>query len=570
MKHKYIKAMGISLIFSLIFLYSFIPNLTLPIESSRGDTFHVIFTLNHYMSVIFNNSWEDILTVPMFYGFSDSLLFSELFIMEAIMAFPIFVLFRDIILTHNILSILSMFLSFLSMYLFVNFVTKRTLPSVLAAIIFVYNPFVIGHFPDNLHYYSLQWIPLIFLFFEKSLLEPKSKNTFFLIIFLVIQLLTTLTYGALLSVIFPIYAFIRLWQKRINPFVFVSKYFILGLILFGIASVAIGYLYLDYYSKYPIGRSLVETQLFSPWVSDLFFTSSNNLIYGGFRSLAMEKIPNFVFNNPEYIERNLFWGLVPFTLFLTSMFILRKTLYSKLLFASLIPLIISVFLSFGPQIRFTYDFSLPGIYGFIYQFHPLLQGLRVASRFSIFTYFFLGIISALVLTRFEDSLKPKTFLVISLALIGLVTLEYSSTPWRFEAIPKQTRDFYTTLNKQKDVDVILEIPMGNLFSRIGLAHNQFVETKYMLFASTLHDRKLFNGYSSYTPPEYAARIEYLSVNFPNPLKLEKLRQWGVDAIIMHKNEFYTQEEYERMKRELEFFGASKIEEKENLVLFKLN
>ena len=281
-----IQALLISLFFTFIFTYSFFFNISTPIEYVHSDTFHVTLTLKHYMDTVFNDNWKNILTMPMFYGFKDSLLYSELFIMEAIMALPIYAVFKDIIITFNILAILTIYLSFLSMFIFVKYATKKTLPAILASIIYVFNPFVIGHFPDNLHYYSLEWIPLIFLFFEKSLARPNNKNEFLFFVFLTCQLLTTLTFGALLTVILPLYAFIRIWQlgsiKKISD---IKKYItigaIIGVLLFGITTIGINKTYDLYFEGKGLSRNLDETAAFSPWVSDLFFVSPNNIMYGG-------------------------------------------------------------------------------------------------------------------------------------------------------------------------------------------------------------------------------------------------------------------------------------------------
>ena len=94
----------VSSILSLIFLHNFALNLHQAIEFSHGDAFHVSFTLKHFMNAALSGNWSEITTVPMFYGFKDSLFFSEAFIMQAIMALPIFLLTKNIILNPRPLS----------------------------------------------------------------------------------------------------------------------------------------------------------------------------------------------------------------------------------------------------------------------------------------------------------------------------------------------------------------------------------------------------------------------------------------------------------------------------------
>lgn len=565
---------SVSLALTFIFLYSLIFNINNPPDLSHGDSFHVILTLKHYMDVVLQNRWVDILQMPIFYGFADSLLYSELFIFHAVVALPIYLFFKDSIITYNVLSVLTIIFSVFSMFLLAKYITGRFWPSVLASVIYVFNPFVIGHFPDNLHYFSLQWIPLIFLYFEKFLKEQTAKFGFLIFLFLTLQLLTTITFGALLSVILPIYGLIRIWQmeyiSNLSKLSHLKKFLnlgiVCGLVLFSTTAFGINQVYNIYFQGKTFGRDLAETAVFSPWVYDLFLTSPNNLIYGWGRQWSKENLPVFFFDNPEYIERNLFFGLGVWVLLITSFFIVRKSQHRKIWLASLVVVGFAVALSFGPRIRFSEYFSLPGPYGFLHQFHPLLQNLRVASRFMVLAFLFLGLIGAI--TSLEILKKPRGNIIIIIFIIVII-LEYSSTPWQFRPIPEDLRQFYSVLEKQKDVDVLLELPIGNLFSRIGLSRGQFVETSYMLYGATLHNKKLINGYSSYTPVQYPARVEYLSVNFPTTLKLKTLQKWGVGAIAMHKREFQFGDEYDSIKLKLESLGVEKLYETSTLVLFKL-
>lgn len=564
----------VSFVLTSIFLYSLIFNITSPPDLSHGDTFHVILTLKHYMDIVLQNRWADILQMPIFYGFPDSLLYSELFIFHGLVALPIYLVFRDIIITYNLLAILTIAASVFSMFILTKYITGWFWPAVLASVIYVFNPFVIGHFPDNLHYYSLEWIPLIFLYFEKFLKNQTNKNGFLMFLFLTLQLLTAITFGAMLTVILPIYGLIRVWQMGILSHLrnlsylrkFLNLGLILGLLIFGLTAFGINHLYNIYFQGKTFGRDLQETAVFSPWVYDLFLTSPNNLIYGWGRQWSKQNLSVFFFDNPEYIERNLFFGLGVWALLISSVFIARKSSHRKIWLASLVVAGCAVILSFGPRIRFSEYFSLPGPYGLIHQFHPLLQNLRVASRFMVLAFMFLGLVCAII--ALEILKKPKGNIIVIIFII-IIILEYSSTPWIFKPIPENLRQFYAVLEKQKDVDVLLELPMGNLFSRIGLAKSQFVETNYMLYRATLHNKNLINGYSSYTPVQYPARIEYLSVNFPTSLKLKTLQKWGVGAIAMHRDEFQFADEYDSMKLKLEQLGVEKVYETSTLVLFKL-
>lgn len=540
------QAFLVSLILVIFFLYSSILNVNKPIELARGDTFHVILTLKHYMNVVTANDWKNILTMPTFYGFKDSVLYSELFIFEAVLSLPFYLITSNIITSYNIVALLSMAASSFTMFLFTKYVTNKFWPSVIASLVYVFNPFVIGHYPDNLHYYSLYFIPLIFLYLEKFLKDHSNKNAFLIFLFLTLQSLTALTFGALLTVILPIYAVIRLIQsklikKPIDIKKFVNIGGIIGLIIFTFTIIGIERTYNIYFNGEPIVRNAEETATFAPWVSDLFQTSPNNILYGWTRGWFKENIPQFSFGNPEYIERNLFLGFGVWILLIMS-FKLRKSEYKNLWLISLFCAFLCLILSFGPRVRFTESFSIPGIYGIVRAINPLLQDLRVSSRFMFLGYFFIALVAGISATKLG-----KTFIFIILAVI---LIEFSSIPWKYETIPQNVLNLYNFVQKQKDINVLVEMPMGNLFTFVSLADNQFIESSYMLYASQLHSKSILNGYSSYTPIKYPARVEYLSFNFPTPSKIDQLKKWGVDAIVLHKDFFKNKDDYDTIEKGL--------------------
>jgi hypothetical protein len=56
-----------------------------------------------------------------------------------------------------------------------------------------------------------------------------------------------------------------------------------------------------------------------------------------------------------------------------------------------------------------------------------------------------------------------------------------------------------------------------------------------MYAATLHWKPLVNGYSGYIPDHYADLMQNCCSPVPNPEQLERLRQWGVTHVLLHKN-----------------------------------
>src|SRR5581483_190121 len=115
------------LLVTILFLNNFLLNLNQPMAEpfngpftrmglSHGDEAHVALTLKHYAETIFRGNFQDFLNMPIFYGYQDSLLFSEPFFFQAAVAAPIYDLTGNIILSFHIIAASTIYFSMLSMF----------------------------------------------------------------------------------------------------------------------------------------------------------------------------------------------------------------------------------------------------------------------------------------------------------------------------------------------------------------------------------------------------------------------------------------------------------------------
>lgn len=547
----------VGIFLTAIFNCSFVLNITKPVGLSYVDASHVYFILNHLVKTLPSGNWKEVSTLPMLYGTPNSLFFTDHHLFLGIIILPLYLLTKNIIVSTNLLMLATVFFSFISMYILAFYFTKKTLPSILAAVIYVFNPYVTNWVPNYILLFSIQWIPLIILFFEKSIKSPSNKNTFLFFLFLVLQLLaSSLYYSAFLTVILPVYIGIRLWQEKKPPLKLVNLGTIIGLSLFVFVSSLDAYPYLQVFSKEPINRSFLKTEFYySAWISNWFFTSPGNLLYGDLRERVTKKAV-FLFPYRSY-EQSLFWGVIPFIIFLISFKVIKKSSYRKLWSCLLAILIFSFLLSFGPKIHITDKLVFPGPYSLIYKVNPLFAYLRVPARFALFVFFSLAIITAMTLEKVYQKEKPQKACLLATALIVLILLEYWNRPLKFAQITPQTKKFYAILNNQKDIQMILDLPIAK-------------DAYYLFWAATLHSKKLFNGYSSFLPEEYDRKAVLISIDFPTAAKLALLKKWKVDGIVLHRNEFNKQEEFYKIKEELLKLNVPMIAATDNLALFDLD
>lgn len=188
----------------------------------------------------------------------------------------------------------------------------------------------------------------------------------------------------------------------------------------------------------------------------------------------------------------------------------------------------------------------------------------------MFVFFFLSLIASLTAKEILQRLPRKLgyFLMVSIILILLA--EYWVKPIQFADIPPQLPDVYSLLNSQDHIKVILEYPIGNdLPSDHPYSMLHELNTHYLLYASMFHDKKLLNGFGTFFPPKYKERTIFLTLNFPTRNKLKEIKSLGVDAIILHREEFRQPQDYDVVETKLVSLKLPIIYSTENLALFDL-
>ena len=201
--------------------------------------------------------------------------------------------------------------------------------------------------------------------------------------------------------------------------------------------------------------------------------------------------------------------------------------------------ITGLLLSFGPRTP---------MYGWLYEYVPLLQGIRIIARFG-----WLVLVASAVLAGFglawlrrrAASRWPSRPRLVTGAAIGLVVLVHAEAlqaPFeyhRFEGIPRA----YEVVAELPDDAVLVEFP----FYDPPLFHGNAI---YMLY-STAHWKPLLNGYSGFAPRSYRRMARALE-RFPDVRALDALRTAGVTHVVVHLDEY---DEDDDITRAIDSAGA---------------
>ncbi len=133
-----------------------------------------------------------------FYPYRNTLAFSENLIGPALVAWPLYLLTGETILCHQFLLLLSFFLSAVGAYLLGFHLTGDRRAAFLSGTAFAFCQYRFG----NLHLLSelsTQWIPFCLFYMHKFLEDYRSRHLFACLFFYLLNFLSCLYYGVILS-----------------------------------------------------------------------------------------------------------------------------------------------------------------------------------------------------------------------------------------------------------------------------------------------------------------------------------------------------------------------------------
>ena len=554
----------------LVFLSGFITHIQEPLSSPHGDAFLVNFILHHYMQVFSRGDWSQWTDLPMLFGFHNTVFFTEFYPIHALLAWPLWKLSGNIFFASNILAIGTILFSAYSMYAYLLLFGIGITSAIFGSIVFALNPFLFARFPDHLLLVNVGWIPISLACIELTIQKKDRRWLFGLCMVLILQLLTSsLHYSIFLSVFLPLYVFIRTVQTKNSFRLFWSRWMAVGFILFSIAAISVGLLYKNAFAPWPLVRGQETAQTYAAVVSDWFFTAPSNALYGKLKPIVAGRMPTLV-REGIYSEQNIFAGILVIVLCTASIVLLRRSVFRSIWILGIFCILFGFLLSLGPTMVLSEQYTLAGPYRFIAWINPLFFAVRVPARFAIFSYIGFALISGCMVETIIRSLRGLMKYAVILGLFGILFLEYATMPLTFSTVSSQTQSVYAPLSKRSDIHVIVDLPIGNL---IAYPHPQARmeddDARYLRDALLYHNKVLFNGYTGFLPSLYYERANALSIHFPTAAKLHDLTSWGVQAIVLHKDEYRDTQEYKTVYAGLQELGVPLLSHDATHAIFDL-
>jgi len=514
-----------------------------------------------------------------FYPWPYSLSYSELLLIPSLIFSPIYWSSQQLAFSLNFYVFLSFVLSFISSFYCINYLIKNEqVPwlasksaSFLGAMVYTFNPLTFAHFPNHLQFMSKYFLPPLLLYGYLFFKKPETKNALFFFLFFTLNALTSFNLmffsNFALAVYLIFFFFLNFYKRNYIYFVKILKkslFFILFIPL-----LAFFYFpYLNFVHKEKAVFDLQLLWLYSATLKDWVSPLPNNLLYKNLLPTNRnEKIPGWGYADISE-EHTLFINIVPLILAtLTLLFLLRslrrrnkKEKDNRLLLSvSLLILIISVILSFGPNLSFNSNQSsnikLPMHY--LIQWLPIFKGTRVPSRFQFIFYIPFSILVSYGFLIIYKA-KRRYFIPIFISLATLLIMENFNN-FKFDSTS-------SILREKQFIEHNLSFLNGK--STLHFPHGYLGEEARYLTFGTQTKEKMINGYSSYMPPDW---FDFMTA-YQKSLEengLKKLKIIGIQYIIIHKD-ILTKQQAQNLSSNQTFLQKGTIFDKEGIQVINLD
>lgn len=261
---------------------------------------------------------------------------------------------------------------------------------------YIFHQYIWGH--TNI--WQIQWIPLIFLFLEKTIKYEKIKYSLYLGIALALQILSSSQYIVYLSFIIPLYLLLRIFI--VDKKILINKKFYLNMFI----SLITAFVLSSFYLVKRIGLSSVIRTIEENMMWYWRLNNLNELLSFG-ENISI---------GPIHI---IFLG---FGLFVLWMNIKNKD-YRKY-FIYLILFIFIIIAMFGP-------FSKFAPYYWLYKIWPFVKNFRVLRRLFPFVLMSSSILSSLFLLYLKDQNKSEKYriMILIISIFVMIILQILNSHW---------------------------------------------------------------------------------------------------------------------------------------------
>lgn len=469
-----------------------------------------------------------------FFPDKGTLLLSDLFIPQSLIALFISKFINNPITTFNIVYFLSWALNIISAQFFWGKIYNKKTLVFFAVLATTISSFTLL---NSVHYQMINYWPYLFAIGLLIKNDITKRNAFLVAIWTAIQFYSGVYLG-----FFALFT-IMLWYLTHANKIFSKEHFTKYLhhlsTLLLILTLTVGplmYQYFEVKQNYNAVRDYGEYVQYSAHLTDYLFLPHLSSVSGQIN--IIQKWTSF--NKGS----GFFPGTILAILFFIGFFTIKKikknvhvshVITQQNIFFTLL-LFIGIFFSLGPRLNVNGFYTqIPLPYTFLLKVIPGFDIIRVTARWN--WLFFIGIIfySTKGLSKLSKNFILPFIFAIFVLLIELLPLQKPST-WQDYYSYEYS---YLEPNCNQNV-VLLEYPMTQDKKGADIVSNLTYRTQ-MMMATIHHKCSLINGYTGYIPKDYEQFESELYVNVSdNNFEefLAKIKQRGANIFKLNKNEIF--------------------------------
>jgi len=458
-----------------------------------------------------------VLDANIFYPRTRTLVYSETNLAAGTLAVPVYWLTRNPYVAHNFVLLLSFVLGAMSMYYLVRYLAGDRRAAIVSAITFAFAPHLFAHL-QHIQLLMTAGIPLAMLAFHRLADVPTTARAVTLGIVMAAEAYACAYYAMFIMMMMPVATLIvagtrRLWASR-TYWRAIAVAALAGVLL--TLPLAVQYFALQRATGF--ARDLSEAREFSAdWRAYLASSAYAHAwllhLLGRWKEVLFPGFTAAIFGIAGAVAG---WRSTPRN---------RETVLLYSAFG-----LLGWWISLGPA---------AGLYSGLYYLVPGFTFLRASSRFGLLVTFSLTVLAGFGVSALLSRV-PRPGIVFAVLVALAIGESIESVGYR---AVRPVAPAY---------GVLAHLPRGGLLELPVYSRRfAFMRARYML-GSTAHWQPLFNGYSDYTPPDFAA-IEGPLGTFPSTESFSLVEPNQIRYAIFHVKE-YKGAQFPALLNRLEAFG----------------
>jgi len=459
-----------------------------------------------------------------FYPYANSLAFLDQIFGLCLLAAPVQAVSGNMLLAYNLVWMATFLLSALGAFLLVRSLTGSTAGGLLAGLIYAFQPFR-WHNEGAINAIAIHWIPFALLCLHRWVWTDRLRWFLGFMALSALQFLSSGYAGVFLALAALLYFVTLLGADRHHLFGLIrTQHRRAGLVVIATAILLIPFVSPTLYNLehgYGPERSLGETVLWSARPADFLTPTPGGILARVMPHLPSARHPLF----PGFIVVFLVWSWIARRSWKPHPHRVNMIFYVVLLFTGMV-------LALGPALSL-WGLRIPLPFAAFHYAFPGASLMRAAVRFAFLASLGLAVLAGTSLAGLLDR-RAKTGrarFLWSAILICLVGIElYPGPPVLFAPLPGNVPAVYQRLAADPAPYVLAELPMP--VSEPMETPEDALPQLYSLF----HGKRLVNGIAAYVPP-ITRELRVLLQRFPEPDTIARLRELGVDLVILHLDRY---------------------------------